>query len=222
MLEYLQFKNSKLNIKSIHDSSFSRYGKILDQSSFSDIFNYLDEETKIPEIENAYIAHDLNLQAKIKDSKAISNVFGNLPVEYGYVNGNNSKLNALEYHKSSEINVALTSLVLILGRVEDIKNNIYDIEHVEIYYVPSRTVIELFPQTLHFSPCKTSEVGFKCGVILPYGTNMEFIHVDKIIHDEDQLLFKTNKWILIHKEHEKFSKLGAHIGLNGTNIEIKY
>ena len=34
--------------------------------------------------------------------------FGGLPVQIGYCNGSNVKLNALEYHRSSEIDIAVT------------------------------------------------------------------------------------------------------------------
>lgn len=222
MLCKLQEKNPNLKILSVHSSAFNRYGKILNPDGFIDVFKYLENETKVPEFENYYIAHDPKLQTSIKDVIAISNVFGNMPVEYGYVNGNNSKLNALEYHKSSEINVAITPLILMLGRVEDISNHEYSSRKVEIFYIPEHTVIEIYPQTLHFSPCKVNDSGFKCGVILPYGTNMEFINSKNMINDEDHLLFKTNKWILVHEEHQKFTALGAHAGLKDENIEIKY
>lgn len=222
MLKKLQEKNPHLNIQSVYDSSFNRYGRILNSDGFTDVLNYLDLETKIPEFDNLYLAHDPKLETSIKEFKHISNVFGNMPLEYGYVNGNNSKLNALEYHKSSEINVALSPLVLMLGRVEDLDDNTFQTNKVAIFFVPENTAIEIFSQTLHFSPCKVNDLGFKCGVILPYGTNMEFIK-NKVYHtSEDSLLFKTNKWIIVHPEHQKFIDLGAYIGLIGTNIEIKY
>lgn len=222
MLEHLKQKNPNLKILSIHDDAFRRYGKILNSHLFLDMFDYLENHTVIPETENNYVAHDPNFLKFINQSDAISNLFGNIDVQYGYVNGNNSKLNALEYHKSSEVNLALTPLVLMLARVGDITNHQISSDQIEIFYVPKRCVIEIYPQTLHFSPCKVSDEGFKCGVILPYGTNMEFISNKQIVHDEDYLLFKTNKWILVHQDHQKFISLGAHAGLIGTNIEIKY
>ena len=33
--------------------------------------------------------------------------FGGLPIQIGYCNGDNRKLNGLEYHRSSEINIAV-------------------------------------------------------------------------------------------------------------------
>ncbi len=42
-------------------------------------------------------------------AKALQNKgFGGIPIEIGYCNGHNKKLNAVEYHRSSEINVAVT------------------------------------------------------------------------------------------------------------------
>lgn len=39
--------------------------------------------------------------------------YGGLPIQIGYCNGHNKKLNAVEYHRNSEINVAATDLVLL-------------------------------------------------------------------------------------------------------------
>ena len=46
-----------------------------------------------------------------------SKSFGEMEIQIGYCNGHNSMLNALEYHKSSEINVAATDAVLLLGSI---------------------------------------------------------------------------------------------------------
>ena len=46
-----------------------------------------------------------------------------MPIQIGYCNGPNSTLNGLEYHKSSEINIAITDMVLLLGKVQEVENN---------------------------------------------------------------------------------------------------
>jgi len=222
MIKDLQHKNPTLNILSIHDPSFNRYGKVLDVNGFKDILNYLSNETEVPKLDNYYIAHDPKLEASVHDFTHINNVFGNMPLEFGYVNGNNTKLNALEYHKSSEINITNSPIILMLARTEDLVDNTLQTSQVAVFFVPENTAIEIFSQTLHFSPCKVNDLGFKCGVILPFGTNMEFINHKTYTTDEDALLFKTNKWIIVHSEHKKFIDLGAYNGLIGTNIEIKY
>jgi len=220
MQKELQAKNQNLNIQSIEDSSFNRYGRILQRNDFTPVFEYLRDETLIPIIENVYIANDPKLESKCRNLPGVFNVFGDMPVQFGYVNGNNSKLNSLEYHKSSEVDIALTPLVLFLARSEDIRDNQFNSNQVETFYVPQNTVFELFPLTLHFSPCKVSESGFKCGVILPYGTNMNFIKAKSYDVIENQLLLKTNKWLIAHKEHQKMIDLGAFVGLIGPNLEI--
>ena len=49
-------------------------------------------------------------------AKEIEKIFyGELPIQIGYCNGHNELLNAVEYHRSSEINLAATDAVLILG-----------------------------------------------------------------------------------------------------------
>ena len=223
MLNSLQQKNPNLIIKSILDVSFKRYGRILNSKSFHAYFNYLKLHTDMPEQGNHYVAHDQDIMLDTTNMNAINDVFGGIPLQFGYVNGYNSKLNALEYHKSSEINVCLTPLILILARTEDFNNLCQiDTSSTEIYYVPQGTVIELFSQTLHFSPCKVSDEGFKCGVLLPMGTNQSFVKATTLDIIENILLFKTNKWLVAHKEHHAFIKLGAYEGLTGINIDIKY
>jgi hypothetical protein len=218
----LKQANPDIHIYSINDPEFLLYGNILNSEDFSIYYDYLKDSTDIPEHDNMYVAHDQKIKEVCKGIDTINDTFGYIDVEFGYVNGNNSKLNALEYHKSSEINVALTPLVLILALHSDLIDNQLDINKVKIFLLPERTTIELHPKTLHFSPCKVSDEGFKCGVILPMGTNMDFVKAKNQDYKENKLLFKTNKWLLAHPEHQKMISLGAYIGLNGKNIEIKY
>lgn len=221
MLDLLRKKNPSLKFYSIFDPSFSAFGKILDMNNFSQLSSYMNHETIMPKSGNYYIAHDESFASSISNKDIYEDIFGDMPIEFGYVNGFNSHLNALEYHKSSEINVALTPMVLLLGLVKDIKDNQYDTKQIAAFYIPQNTAIEIYPKVLHFSPCKVSDEGFKCAVILPYGTNMNFIK-PITSYDENRFLFKTNKWLLCHQENQKMIDLGAYIGLTGVNYEIFY
>lgn len=61
-------------------------------------------------------------------------VYGDMPVQIGYCNGHNQKLNAVEYHRSSEINVAATDMILLLGKQQDIKEDYtYDTADIEAF-----------------------------------------------------------------------------------------
>jgi hypothetical protein len=221
MIKNLKEQNTGIKMLPITDNSFSQYGRILDTDLYIDAIEYLSE-TKIPSEGNIYIAHDEYFLNAIKEFSGYDNVFGEMPIQYGYCNGLNSKLNALEYHKSSEINIAVTPLVLLRGKFVDIDNKKYNSSNLVAYYLPKGTVVELYAKTLHFAPCKTEESGFKCGVILPELTNVDFVKASQINCDEDNYLFKTNKWLLAHPENSKVLELGAFNGIIGKNIEIKY
>jgi hypothetical protein len=220
MLQELNKKNTDFQVKNITDIRFQKYGRVIANDSYQNLIQYIDL-LSVPESGNQYIADDPLLN-RIGEESSANDIFGGIPLQYGFVNGNNTKVNSLEYHKSSEINIAVTPLVLFLGKTEDIIRNIYDTKNLEVFFLPKDTVVELYPNTLHFSPCKVMDEGFKCGVILPKGTNVDF---KKPIHnssEEDQLLFKTNKWLLAHKEHQAFVAQGARIGLTGINYVLKY
>ena len=146
------------------------------------------------------------------------NLYGQIPVQVGYCNGHNKKLNALEYHRSSEINVAVTDLVLLIGKQQDIEADYtYDTSKVAAYLVPAGTVIEVYATTLHYAPCHTDDGGFRCVVILPAGTNTDLDPVDEVFA-EDKLLFAKNKWLIGHAEGGLDA--GAFIGLKGENITL--
>jgi len=221
-LKTLNELNQDILIKETSELSFLRYGKIININLFEPYIQYLDQHTHIPKTLNQYIADDPLIHEVFKKPPLLDDIFGDMPLEYGYVNGNNSYLNALEFHPSPEINIAITPLVLMLGHTEDIKDFAYDVSQLEAFYVPANTAIVIYPTTLHFSPCKVSDDGFKCGVILPYGTNMAFISAEDKKKWNDPLLYKTNKRLLAHPDNKTLLDLGAYPGLQGKNIKIEY
>jgi hypothetical protein len=222
MIDDLRAKNPHIYIHSVFDPEFNRFGEVLDISEFTGLIEYLDLHTSVPALGNEYVAHLPELVDVVSDSSVIHNTFGNVPLEYGCVNGNNSKLNALEFHKSSEINVCVTPLVLLLAHIDDIENMTVSSSKVTAFFIPENTAIEVYSTTLHFSPCKVVDSGFKCAVILPYGTNMEFIRAKGNQGKYSEFLFKTNKWLLNHPENTRMVELNAINAIIGENIEIYY
>jgi hypothetical protein len=166
-------------------------------------------EPSIKELETLKIAEELRVRE-----------FGELPIQIGYCNGNNYLLNAVEYHRSSEINVAVTDLILLLGWQQDIEEDYsYDTSKIEAFLVPAGTIIEVYATTLHYAPCNAKEDGFRCVVVLPRDTNLALENkVEKA--GEDALLFARNKWLIGHKD-TGLGEQGAFIGLKGKNISIK-
>jgi len=221
MIEKIRVKNPKLKIMKIDDPSFLKYGNILKIYNISEMEKYFIN-LEVPNSGNNYIAHDPSLELVISNTSLFDDVFGYVKLQYGYVLGHNQQLNALEFHKSSEINIAFTDMVVFVGGKELIKDKCIDSLSLETFYIPKGTVIEFNPYTLHFSPCEINQEGFKCGVILPYGTNMEFLTAENKNSFEDELLFKTNKWLIAHTDNEQLLLKGAYPGITGENLKIKY
>ncbi len=199
----------------IESKEFKEYGFVL-PGDYSDVVDFLLEKSPMPEKNNLYVRDD-PLMRDIKSLKEIKEqVFGLVDIETGYCNGYNSKLNCLEYHASYEVDIAATDLVLLLALQSDIHDGFIDSKDVKAFYVPKGTCLVLNPLVLHFSPCKLSDEGFKCAIILPQGTNR-----DLDVVPSDKKLWKENKWLFAHKESNQAS-LGAYIGIKGENTEVKY
>jgi hypothetical protein len=205
-------------IKKVTDDAFKKYGQILKNYDCDELLQNMKStplpkdviyEPSIKELEALKIANDLSVRE-----------FGELPIQIGYCNGNNYILNAVEYHRSSEINVAVTDLILLIGCQQDIEEDYsYDTSKIEAFIVPAGTIIEVYATTLHYAPCNANEDGFKCVVVLPRDTNLPLKNeIEKI--GEDALLFAKNKWLIGHKDTD-LGEQGAFIGLIGENISIK-
>ena len=205
-----------MKIQNVSDTSFKKYGKILKGYPTDKILKEMqhtplpDDVIYVPSVDTLEATSD----AKIFQGKG----FGGLDIEVGYCNGNNHKLNGLEYHRSSEINIAVNDLVLILGAQQDITDEFkYDTSKAEAFLVPKGTVIEVYATTLHYAPCNVNENKFCTAVILPKGTN-EDAPAPQNNTAEDKLLFAKNKWLIAHKD----AKIqGAFEGLIGENLSVK-
>ncbi len=216
-LERLNKLNPDLEIKTIEAGSFKKYGRIIEDQRFEKIKNHLSSETEIPNNGNVYqanlkIFNDSELKKEIE-----KDYYGEMKVEIGYCNGNNSHLNGLEYHNGSEINIAVTDLILLLGEKKDIEEDGYNSANIEAFYLKKGSVIELYGNSLHFAPCKADKKGFKCAVILLDETNLD---LDFKEHS-DPYLFAKNKWLLVHPDKKDLVAKGAEPAINGKNIEVK-
>lgn len=203
-----------MQIQNVTDPKFRKYGKILEEYDVNELLKEM-EHTPLPE-DVIYVASDDNLES-LEVAEIFRNYgYGGQPIQIGYCNGNNRKLNALEYHRDSEINVAVSDLILILGKEEDITDSYtYDTEKAEAFLVPKGTVIEVYGTTLHYAPCNAGEKGFRCVVILPKGTNTE-LTFPVPAEGEASLLTARNKWLLAHPESGIEGTKGKLIGVNIT------
>ena len=221
MLNHLNSVND-VSVYSVFDDAFKTYGKVVDGFDFSGPVDYMIHETDIPTENNIYLPSDEELE-KFEVFQSVKNVFyGEMPIQVGYCNGKNSTYNGFEYHKGSEINIAVTDFMLVLGHVWQIENNKFYVGNEKVFYVPEGVAVELYQTTLHLSPCKCCDGGFKNIVILPKGTNTPLGERERSNNSESTLLLQKNKWVIAHKDREPLIKQGAFAGLIGENKELKY
>lgn len=205
-----------ITVHNVKDEAFRKYGKVITSLELADIVKEM-ENTPLPE-DVIYVPSVAELE-KLPIYEALQTMsYGELPIQIGYCNGHNNKLNALEYHRSSEINIAATDLILLIGMQQDITDDYtYDTSKVEAFLLPAGTAVEVYATTLHYAPCGVDGNGFRCVVVLPKDTNLP---LDKAhgASTEDKLLTAKNKWLIAHKESG--IEGDVHFGLVGENITL--
>ena len=221
MLERLN-KVNDVKILSVYDPAFRSYGNIVTGYDFSALCEYMTLHTRIPEAGNVYVPSVPEMEALPVFAELSDRMYGGMPIQIGYCNGRNSTYNGFEYHKGSEVNVAVTDLMLVLGHTWQIEDNKFYVGNEQVFFVPMGTAIEMFQTTLHLSPCKVTDAGFMDVVVLPRGTNTPLETKPDAEDGEDRLLLQRNKWVISHPEREPLMKQGAYPGLIGENKELYY
>lgn len=206
-----------MKIRSVSDPEFCEYGRVVEEFDGRELLARL-KDTPCPAQGTVYVASDPALEQTRAFRWLRDTAFGGLPIEIGYCNGVNNRLNALEYHRSSEINLPADEMILLLGRRQDIDGNTfsYDTANVRAFRVPAGTAVEIYATTLHFAPCGVGGAGFRNAVVLPRGTNQPLPHAPEPA-GEGKLLFAANKWLIAHPASDTAAE-GAFVGLTGENI----
>ena len=221
MLNHLNEVND-VKIFSVFDEEFKTYGRIVKGYDFTELVDYMRDNTEIPEIGNVYVPSVMEME-KLPVYHDIQNVlYGDMPVQIGFCNGRNSTYNGFEFHKGSEINIAVTDFMLVLGHIWELEDNCFYVGNEKVFFVPKGTAIEMYQTTLHLSPCKTCDGGFKDIVILPRGTNTPRDEKVRNADSESALLLQKNKWVIAHKDREPLVKQGAFTGFIGENKKLHY
>ena len=178
------------------------------------------EKIALPAAGTAYEPGIESLEACAVFADLRDRAYGGMPIQLGMCWGHNTKLNCLEYHRDSEVNIGTGDFILLLAREEEIKDGVLDTDRVKAFRVPAGTAVEVYATTLHYAPCHTdADAGFRVAVVLPKGTNTAKPDYEPL-NEEDRWMTARNKWLLAHPESEE-AKKGAHIGLRGMNIDIK-
>jgi len=217
-MEDLRKFNPTLPLYSVHDPEFAPYGRVLELGDTSQLHEVL-AKTPIPESGNSYTASCEDLEA-VEVMGKVQSVFGYMDIQAGFCNGRGDTLNALEYHKCSEVNFTTTGLVLLLALPEDMKDGYLNSKSVKGFCLCPDTAVEIYPRVLHFAPCRVSDEGFNCLVVLEKGVNspLEPEHAEP--RGEDRLLWMRGKWMICHHDSPQAEK-GAFQGISGENIKFK-
>lgn len=207
-----------LKIQNVKDAAFKQYGRVVEGFDFTEFLDVLTKTTEAPD-HVIYVASDAKLEALPVARELQNNCYGGLPIEIGYCNGTNTKLNCLEYHKDSEINIAADDAVLLVAKLQDAADGPIDSSKVEAFLLEKGTAVELYSTTMHYAPCSGRRgASFRVAIVLPKGTNGPKPELT-CKNGEDKRLFALNKWLIAHPDTSE-AKQGAVIGITGENIDI--
>lgn len=208
-----------MKIYSIYDEAFRPYGKVLEGYDTAALTAALENETPLPE-GVSYVPAEPALEKLPIMAELSDRAYGGMPVQLGWCNGHNTKLNCLEYHRDSEINFGTRDFILLLGLEGEIgADGLFDTALTKAFLVPAGVMVEVYATALHYAPCEAKKGrGFKVLVALPRGTNTDKPAFTPKTR-EDTLLTARNKWLLAHEESDE-AKGGAVVGLKGVNVDI--
>ena len=205
-----------MTVKKVTDPAFKAYGRVITGYDFSGLLKAM-EQTPLPE-DVIYIPSLPEMEALPAAKELENGIYGQMPIQIGCCNGHNKKLNAVEYHRDSEVDIAVDDLILILGKQQDIEeDHTYDTSRMEAFLVPAGTAVEVYATTLHYAPCHVKDEGFRCVIVLPRDTNLDMEPVE-VKDPEDRLLVDRNKWLIGHAQGGLPE--GAFIGLKGENLSV--
>ena len=205
-----------MTVKKVTDPAFKAYGRVITGYDFSGLLKAM-EQTPLPE-DVIYIPSLPEMEALPAAKELENGIYGQMPIQIGCCNGHNKKLNAVEYHRDSEVDIAVDDLILILGKQQDIEeDHTYDTSRMEAFLVPAGTAVEVYATTLHYAPCHVKDEGFRCVIVLPRDTNLDMEPVE-VKDPEDRLLFARNKWLIGNAQGGLPE--GVFIGLKGENLSV--
>ncbi len=208
-----------MKIQSVFDDAFRTYGRVVDGYDYKLLLERLEAGTPKPADSVVYVPSVAELEDTPAYAQLCDNCYGGMPIEIGYCNGTNTKLNCFEYHRDSEIDIAADDAILLVARQQDIVDGKIDSSRTEAFLCPKGTGVELYATTLHYAPCSAKKgEGFRVVIVLPKGTNEDAPEIT-VANDNDKYLWARNKWLIAHPDSAEAAD-GAQIGITGDNIDI--
>lgn len=220
LFQELQKKNPGIRFQYVSrtegQESFKRYGRVIDECT-AEFCTLVRENQVMPESGSCYVPEFRAIDDSEKGVEWRETLCGQLDEQWGLCWGYNSTMTALEWHTCNEFNIAVTPLVLILGKREDIESDgRYDANKCEFFYLAEGTMVETYADTLHYGPCMVSKDGFSLVVGLERGTNTD---IDPALR-KDGLLMAKNKWLIAHESEKALIESGAKGLVHGPNWTV--
>ena len=102
-----------MKILSVYDKEFAAYGHVITGYDLTELLETLDRISPLP-AGTEYVPSNEVLEALPVAKLFAVNEYGGMPIQLGWCNGHNTKLNCLEYHRDSEVNLGTKDFILLL------------------------------------------------------------------------------------------------------------
>ena len=130
-----------MELKSVFDESFAPYGRVVYGLDTAALRTALRETTGKPMDAVVYVPSCEALEALPIFDTLRDSVYGGMPIQIGYCNGSNTRLNCVEYHRDSEINIVDDDMVFLVARQQDVRDGRLDTAKVEAFRAPAGTAV---------------------------------------------------------------------------------
>lgn len=222
-----------MQILSVYDDEFSDYGRVLSDvpaELTEPVVKAMRSRVELP----ADTAYDPSIPAleELDVAPRLGELFfGGMSFQLGCVRGHNTRLNCLEYHRSSEFNLGTDDFILLLAREQEMELDedgkpFLDTAKVKAFRAPAGVLLETFSTTFHYTPCHAdADAGFRVLVALPRGTNESLdaagapLRAQVAGMADAGLLWARNKYLLAHADAPE-AAVGAYVGLRGANWDL--
>ena len=104
-----------MKIESVYSPAFRAYGQVLTGYDTAELLRAM-ENIPLPEEGTAYEPSIASLEQSALFGQLRDHAYGGMPVQIGMCWGRNTRLNCLEYHRDSEVNIGASDFILLLAK----------------------------------------------------------------------------------------------------------
>ena len=142
-----------MDLYSVFDPAFRAYGQVVTglDGAVAELLHVLKDAPQGRGVD--YVPEYAPLQELPAMAEIREHCYGGMPIQLGWCNGYNTKLNCLEYHRDSEFNLGTEEFILLLARRDECERGMLDTAKVKAFHVPAGVLVEIYATTLHYAPC---------------------------------------------------------------------